>query len=163
MTRCTERVQQLIAAEVKAGSAAIDATMGNGHDTVALARAVGPTGTVWAFDVQEEAVRRTTEHLSAEALLDRCRLIHACHSRMAELIDPSAAHAGFAMAVFNLGYLPGGGKAIVTSPDTTRMALDSAAAMLAAGGHLVVTAYTGHPGPPLPPRAAGRMLLFSIT
>ena len=32
----------------------IDATMGNGYDTVYLAKKVGPKGKVYAFDVQEE-------------------------------------------------------------------------------------------------------------
>ena len=38
------------------GDAVIDATCGNGHDTLFLSRLVGHEGHVWAFDVQEAAV-----------------------------------------------------------------------------------------------------------
>ena len=39
----------------------IDATMGNGYDTVYLAKKVGPKGKVYAFDVQEEAIKSTSK------------------------------------------------------------------------------------------------------
>ena len=38
------------------GGTAVDATMGNGHDTETLARLVGGQGHVYAFDIQEAAV-----------------------------------------------------------------------------------------------------------
>ena len=41
------------------GDHAVDATMGNGHDTCLLARLVGPKGHVDAFDLQPQAVENT--------------------------------------------------------------------------------------------------------
>lgn len=38
------------------GDTVIDATAGNGHDTVFLAQLVGRQGRVWAFDVQSSAL-----------------------------------------------------------------------------------------------------------
>ena len=44
--------QEILERSVLPGDAVIDATMGNGHDTAFLCRAVGPSGRVYAFDVQ---------------------------------------------------------------------------------------------------------------
>jgi hypothetical protein len=49
---------------------------------------------------------------------------------------------------FNLGYLPGGDKSVVTQTTTTRMALRLSMDLLRPGGLLVVVAYRGHPGGP---------------
>lgn len=91
---------------VSPGDAVVDATAGNGHDTVFLARLVGPSGQVHAFDVQEEAIRATRERLEKEGLLTPSVRLHlASHDRLAELVGgPVKA------IVFNLGYLPGGDK-----------------------------------------------------
>ena len=43
---------------VRPGDTVVDATMGNGHDTLMLCEAVGPAGRVYAFDIQQDAVRR---------------------------------------------------------------------------------------------------------
>ena len=37
---------------VRPGDTVVDATCGNGHDTKWLAQAVGPSGRVFAFDIQ---------------------------------------------------------------------------------------------------------------
>lgn len=144
--RCTEQVQRLIADVVKPGDTVIDATMGNGHDTLALARAVGAAGSVWAFDVQQQAIHQTRKRLVALCLLERCHLIQGCHSEMERLLTSASINSGVQMVVFNLGYLPGGEKSTVTTAITTRHALDCACRLLAPGGYLAVTAYTGHPG-----------------
>ena len=39
---------------IEKGDVVIDATMGNGYDTVCLGNLVGNTGKVYAFDVQEK-------------------------------------------------------------------------------------------------------------
>ncbi|RMG35512.1 MAG: methyltransferase domain-containing protein [Gammaproteobacteria bacterium] len=127
------------------GDWAIDATAGNGHDTLFLARAVGPSGRLAAFDIQEEAIANTHQRLAQEGLPARVVLHQAGHERMAEQLGPG--WRGRAAAVtFNLGYLPGGDHAKTTLPMTTLAALDQALALLRAGGLLSVIAYRGHPG-----------------
>ena len=61
------------------GDVVVDATVGNGHDTVFLAQLVGETGKVIGFDIQEQAIKNTTERLEKEKLIDRVELIHASH------------------------------------------------------------------------------------
>ena len=48
--------------------------------------------------------------------------------------------------MFNLGYLPGGDKSIVTRPESTLHALQEGMKVLASGGLIVLTVYTGHSG-----------------
>ena len=56
-----------------------------------------------------------------------------------------ASHAGRVRAVtFNLGYLPGGDKAVTTTVSTTLQALEQAFFLLAANGVITIVCYT-HP------------------
>ena len=123
------------------GDRVADATCGNGRDTLLLARLVGPAGKVWAFDVQEEALAATRDLLAGEGCLSRVELVAAGHERLAHFVGEPLR-----VALFNLGYLPGGEKAIVTRPETTRAALAAALDLLLPGGLLLVVIYTGHPG-----------------
>ena len=47
---------RLLAQATPAGGTAIDATAGNGHDTLFLAQCVGANGRVYAFDIQPQAL-----------------------------------------------------------------------------------------------------------
>ncbi|SBW04934.1 putative rRNA methylase YtqB [uncultured delta proteobacterium] len=126
---------------------AVDATAGNGHDTLFLAAAIGEKGRVWAFDVQEAALAATRKRLEAENpdLLSRVSLVRAGHETAATALP--AGTAGHLWAVtFNLGYLPGSDRRIVTKAATTLEALDFFASALAVGGVISVHAYLGHDG-----------------
>jgi hypothetical protein len=50
------------------------------------------------------------------------------------------------MVAFNLGYLPGGNKSIITLSDTTLSALKAAERILKPGGLISLVVYIGHPG-----------------
>ena len=69
---------------LRPGDTVVDATMGNGHDTLTLCRLVGETGRVYAFDVQETAVASTAARLREAGVADRATLIHAGHQHMAD-------------------------------------------------------------------------------
>lgn len=130
---------------IRPGDACVDATMGNGHDTLFLAQAVGPQGTVYAFDIQSDALRKTAGRLAEAGTADWVRLIEDGHENAGSHIDP--AHAGSLAAVtFNFGYLPGSDKSVVTRPETSLRALETLLAMLRPGGIASLTLYTGHPG-----------------
>jgi len=127
------------------GAIAIDATVGNGHDTLFLAREVGVSGKVYGFDIQEQALDTAYKRLQEEGLEGRVSLYHAGHEAMAVVLPESVA--GRVKAVmFNLGYLPGGDKGRTTGINTTLAALEQARTLLAPGGAISVLAYTGHPG-----------------
>jgi SAM-dependent methyltransferase len=126
---------------VSAGDAVVDATCGNGHDTLFLAHLVENGGTVWAFDVQEEALTAAEKLLLAEGCLPWVHLVLAGHERMAEYVrEPVRA------VVFNLGFLPGRKGGVVTRPETTLSALEQATELLLPGGIIAIALYTGHAG-----------------
>lgn len=122
------------------GDTVVDATAGNGYDTVFLAQKVGPQGMVYAFDIQQNALTRTANLLEEDKLLSRVNLIGESHICISEHINvPLAA------AVYNLGYLPGGDHSIVTEAHTTCESIKQALALLKPGGLITVILYPGHP------------------
>ena len=131
----------LVRTFVHEGQRTVDATCGNGHDTVLLAGLVGAGGHVWGIDIQQEALVETGRKLAAAGLSQRVTLLQAGHEELAQHI------AGPVQAVlFNLGYRPGGDRSIITRPETTRSALEQSLSLLAAGGIVLVTIYPGHDG-----------------
>ena len=123
------------------GALAVDATVGNGYDTLFLAHRVGPKGKVLGFDVQKAALAGARELLKFVGTLDRVSLIHDSHSHLPNYLPPEAGIRG---AMFNLGYLPRGNRQIITRPDTTIMALRSVLTHLDARGRVTVLVYRGH-------------------
>ncbi|GAX88989.1 rRNA methyltransferase [Effusibacillus lacus] len=140
-----QQAKLLLKERLREGSIVVDATVGNGHDTLFLAECVGETGKVYGFDIQKEALASAEARLSEAGLLSCVTLFHAGHERMADALPPEAK--GRIQAVtFNLGYLPGGNKEVVTRPETTLQALQTSHDWLAPGGIITVVLYTGHPG-----------------
>lgn len=127
------------------GDIAIDATVGNGHDTVFLAGQVGPPGRVYGFDIQQAAIDSTLEKFRQTHIPDCLTLIHASHADMAEKV-PEHFHGKIRVIMFNLGYLPGGDKSVITQTDSTLPALTAATRILAVNGIITLLAYPGHPG-----------------
>ena len=126
---------------LKSGDVCIDATMGNGQDTLLLAQAVGSSGHVYAFDIQSQALTMTRQRLTHTQLQSRVTLIKADHQSMADYVS----HPVRAI-MFNLGYLPGGNKTIITHTASTLKALNAAIKLLTTPGCLTIIAYPGHPG-----------------
>lgn len=124
---------------VQEGDTVIDATLGNGHDTLELARLVGESGHVIGFDIQKEAVEHTRTRLESEGMLDRCSLFQLGHEHMLEKASSPVRYVSF-----NLGWLPGGDKTITTLWLTTQRALQSALTLLLPLGVCTVCAYPGH-------------------
>lgn len=131
----------LLRGVIKPGDRVVDATCGNGNDTLFLAQLVGPSGKVWGMDIQGDAVRRTASRLAEAGCLSWVELIHAGHERIAEYV-----RAPVQAVVFNLGWLPGSDKGVVTRPETTISALEDSLQLLLPGGAILIAVYTGHTG-----------------
>ncbi|PLR98220.1 class I SAM-dependent methyltransferase [Bacillus sp. T33-2] len=136
--------RSLLEKAVQPGDIAVDATIGNGHDTLFLANLVGPSGRVYGFDIQDEALLSTKSKLIQHGMIDRATLFCNGHEQIAECIPP-LHHGKISGAVFNLGYLPGGDKKVVTAPKTTIAAVDQLIHLLEPGGIIVLVIYHGHP------------------
>ena len=143
--RVTERAQALASEVLNSGDIAIDATVGKGRDTAFLAQTVGPTGWVHSFDIQPDAINSTRNLLEVSGLINRVTLHERSHAELTESL-PDSHRGKIAVAIFNLGYLPGSDQKIITQPESTAIALESALTELKSGGRLICVAYTGHPG-----------------
>jgi len=138
--RITEVAHSMLAEHIEPGDKVLDATAGNGHDTLFLAEMVGTTGKVYACDIQEEAIRRTRERLQSHSLAERVELHLMSHA------DIPAEWGPLAAAVFNLGYLPQSDETIITQGETTLSAVKKILPMLRTGGLLLLVVYIGHEG-----------------
>ncbi len=155
LTRVVSWGHELLAEKVKKNQLTVDLTAGNGYDTLMLYRLVGAGGQVIAFDIQASALESTRQrlldagaeirlHTTKNSLVQRqpgVDLIEAGHETLLHYL-PEAPHG----VIANLGYLPGGDQQLVTRPDSTLQALESACQVLAPGGRLAVVVYPGHPG-----------------
>jgi SAM-dependent methyltransferase len=130
---------------VKKGDVVIDATCGNGKDTLVLARLAldEGQGRLIGLDIQAEALSRTRqllrEHLP-ESLMDQISLFEQSHVEFPKEI----AELSIKLIVYNLGYLPSGDKAITTKTMTTLVSVEKALSLLMPGGLLSITCYPGH-------------------
>jgi tRNA A58 N-methylase Trm61 len=131
---------------VKTGEIVVDATVGQGNDTLMLAKLVGARGRVYGFDIQADALRvaqnKVIEKLGSDAMVT---WNHLSHENMLEAI-PLEWHEHIAAVMFNLGYLPKFDHTITTLPHSTVAALVGAAQLLRSGGVITIVAYTGHDG-----------------
>lgn len=136
MTRLAHRY---LADFVTEGDLVIDATAGNGYDTICLAELVGSAGHVYAFDIQRKALENTRHKLVEKKLSNRVTLIEAGH----EMLDQHVK-GQLSAVIYNLGYLPGGDKQLTTDHLTTLISIEKAIKMLLTGGIVVVVVYPGH-------------------
>ena len=97
--------KQFILTHLREGDVCADFTMGNGHDTEFLSKAVGAAGRVYAFDVQPQALESTAAHMRETGCPENYTLILDSHSNAKNYIkEPLRA------GMFNLGWLPGSDK-----------------------------------------------------
>ena len=141
----TTQAHAIISDYVTGNVIAIDATLGNGHDTLFLAKKIGTQGSLFGFDTQQKAVDSTRCRLENEELTDNIILYTLSHDQMATCI-PEHFHGKVKVIMFNLGYLPGSDKSIITQVDTTLSALQQSITLLASPGILTIMAYPGHAG-----------------
>lgn len=140
--RITDIAHLCLAPVLRSGDWAIDATVGNGRDTLFLAERVGPDGRVFGFDIQAGALSAAQRRLG---MRENVTLLHASHADMLRQL-PADAAGRIAAIMFNLGYLPGGDKTVITTAATTIAALDVSLALLRGGGRLSAVVYPGHDG-----------------
>ena len=140
-----ETAHTVVQNHLSSGGFAVDATLGNGHDTLFLAQTVGEHGHVFGFDIQSKAVDTTNQRLQQHGLAPRATLYHASHADMLEKI-PKSMQGKIQALMFNLGYLPGADKSLITQSASTLQALTASLVLLAKGGVITVMAYPGHTG-----------------
>ncbi|MDF3002048.1 MAG: rRNA ((1402)-N(4))-methyltransferase [Bacillota bacterium] len=144
ITKPTALAMKIIEEYIKPGDVVVDATAGNGHDTLVLANLTGTGGKVYAFDVQPLALEQTKTLLEKEGFFHNCTLVLDSHENMGSYI-PEYEKKEISAVVFNLGYLPGGQKEMTTQTEATLAAVEQALHLIRIGGIVAVTMYPGHP------------------
>ena len=122
---------------IRPGAVCIDATAGKGRDTALLCRLAGETGTVLAFDIQEDAVTQTKALLAKEGL--RAEVYLESHANMGRYARKESVDC----VVFNFGRLPGGDPRIMTRAESSVAAIDAGLELLRPGGVMAIALYYG--------------------
>ena len=124
---------------VSEGAVCLDATAGNGKDTVVLAELAGKSGKVIAMDIQQDAIDAAKSLLEKKGLSDRVQLVLDSHANMKQYADSGTVDC----IVFNLGYLPGGNHAIATKAESTIAALEQGLQLIKPLGIIAMAIYHG--------------------
>ena len=117
----------------------IDATAGNGLDTLFLCNLVKDKGYVYAFDIQEVAINNT-KNLLEKNLCTNYKLIVDSHENVLEYIEDKQID----VALFNLGYLPNYDKKIRTNYNISINAIKNIISRLSKQGRIYISAYITH-------------------
>ena len=135
----TEWCLRFIRDHVKEGDTCIDATAGNGNDTLALCQLVGESGKVYAFDIQEQAVTNTKKRLEEHGVLQRAEVLLESHTNMSKYVQADSVSC----ITFNFGYLPGGDHNLATKKDSSIEAIHEGLRLLKKGGMMSLCIYSG--------------------
>ena len=134
--------QTIIKSCTSSGDITIDATVGNGLDTLFLARLVNCNGHVYGFDIQDKAISNTYQLLKTYKL-NNVSLHKISHDKVKTII-PEVHYGKITSAMFNLGYLPHGDKRITTNKETTIKAIKEVLSILKKNGIITIIIYPGH-------------------
>jgi len=123
----------MISEYINSKSKVVDATCGNGHDTLFLSNIV-TKGHIYTFDIQKEAIENAKKLVNATNVT----YINDSHENVLDYVKEVDA------AIFNLGYLPNSESATTTNYKTTISAVDNILKILSKDGIIVITVYIGH-------------------
>lgn len=123
--------QNVINTYIEDKAIAIDATLGNGHDTDFLSKEFQK---VYSFDIQEIAVENYKKKKRENVVL-----INDSHHKLREYVREDVD-----CVMYNLGFLPGGDKTITTTWETTLKSIEVALDMIKSGGIITIGIYIGH-------------------
>lgn len=134
------RARSLMELNLKDSDLVVDATTGNGKDSLFLLGLV-PNGHLFGFDIQKDAINNTDNLLKDK--YNNYTLYNVSHDKLDKVLNDYIGK--ISLIVFNLGYLPKGDEAITTKEITTIKAIENSFKLLNKKGHIVVTIYPGHP------------------
>ncbi|QUH27314.1 class I SAM-dependent methyltransferase [Serpentinicella alkaliphila] len=117
--------------------------MGNGNDTLFLTKLLGSKGKIYSFDIQIQAIDKTKKLLEENNFIEteNANLILDSHGNIGSYVKEEID-----IAMFNLGYLPGGDHTVVTNGEITLKALKYILSLLKKSGIISLIIYYGHEG-----------------
>lgn len=133
--------KQLIRKYVKHNDIVVDATVGNGYDTLYLAKNA-KNGFVFGFDIQKIAIDNTIQLLNKNNI-NNYKLFLDNHININKKLNNYIGK--ISLIIFNLGFLPGSDKKIKTNYITTIESINNSLPLLNNKGTILITVYPGHP------------------
>ena len=127
-----ELCHEFLELHVTPGGLYLDATCGNGNDTLFLCRLAGQNGRVLAMDIQQKAVDRTNKRLTDAGYEKVGRAVLYDHAKLGELVQPGKVDC----VLFNFGWLPGAEHTVHSTAQGSLSALCAALDALRPGGVL---------------------------
>jgi len=130
---------------LKPGDNVIDATCGNGYDTLFLSQLVleNERGKVIGLDIQERAIQQTTLLLEEKLPSDLKKRVYIFQQSHV-YVPPLVQEGSIRLIAYNLGYLPGGDKSLTTKTSTTIESINNYFNLLSSDGLISITCYPGH-------------------
>lgn len=131
------KTKQIILKNIKKNDIVVDATIGNGNDTLFLSNIV-TDGKVFGFDIQDEAITNTKKIINNKNVT----LYKENHANIGKVLNEYKNK--ISLILFNLGYLPGGDKTITTNHKTSIEAIKEGFNLLNNKGIILIVVYPGH-------------------
>lgn len=131
--------QKVLECKLSHARCIVDATAGNGRDTLFLAKNSNEQAKIWAFDIQEEAISSAKKLLDDAGYQQKVVFILDSHVNVEKYVRETVD-----IAMFNLGYLPRGNHSITTNFNSTLEAVQHILEILSVGGIVTIIAYPGH-------------------
>jgi len=135
ISKAVEYYHSLVESIASKEKVAIDATLGNGYDSLFLSSLFKK---VYSFDIQDLAIKRSKERLKD---CNNVEIIQANHLYIDNFVKEKVD-----LVTFNLGYLPGSDKKICTNSYTSINAIKKSYELLNDSGMIIITTYSRHNG-----------------
>lgn len=126
--------KDIVDQEIQSTDVCLDMTLGNGNDAIYMATRCKQ---VFAFDINPDAIKIAQTNLKDAGVVN-VNCIHDSHHKVRNYINYPIG-----IAMFNLGYFPGGDKSEHTDYHTTIQSLQEILPMLRVQGTIVVVLYPG--------------------
>ena len=134
-----ELTHRFLRSTLAPGGLYLDATCGNGHDTLFLCSVAGENGRVIGLDIQPQAAANTNALLAANGMAAIGRAECCDHRELLHFAPPGSADC----VMFNFGWLPGAAHDVHSTADSTLPALQAGLDALKPGGVLAAVLYSG--------------------
>ena len=134
-----ELTHRFLRSTLAPGGLYLDATCGNGHDTLFLCSFAGENGRVIGLDIQPQAAANTNALLAANGMAAIGRAECCDHRELLRFAPPGSADC----VMFNFGWLPGAAHDVHSTADSTLPALQAGLDALKPGGVLAAVLYSG--------------------
>lgn len=116
-----ELTHRFLRSTLAPGGLYLDATCGNGHDTLFLCSVAGENGRVIGLDIQPQAAANTNALLAANGMAAIGRAERCDHRELLRFAPPGSADC----VMFNFGWLPGAAHDVHSTADSTLPALQA--------------------------------------